>query len=108
MNLQTATGQSIYLGDKRSKPYDPDTQITNQNVIRIIYDYPLGDRLEFEYKSRGGFTKGRIVELIHEAYTNFYRHPAQYGIWGHSIKDLSLDGIYRVNQSNIYHLEISS
>lgn len=108
----------IYFGSKlypdyglringKSKVAQANEKVIKQKIIRIRFDYPFGYSMTREYHSKNGFTRGGLVRRIRQAYKSFYWRPTRYGIWGHGIDDLSLDGLISLG-NNLYMPDISS
>lgn len=94
---------------------DPDEIVTKDNTIRIMFDYPLSNPVALEFKSPTGkgFTRMEFFKSVFDGYTKIYkteekddkdpgnvpgmfnraRSEGRYGIWGHVITDLYLEGI---------------
>lgn len=108
---------------------DQDEIVTKKNLIRIRFEYPLCNPVAFEFKSPtgNGFTRLEFFKAVFDGYTQIYkteekddkdpgmisgmtnRAPSEgrYGIWGHIIEDLYLEGIIDEGQGN-FSLAIGS
>ena len=68
-------------------------QITNRQQINIHFDYPLDNKHIITYNRSTGFTLNDIIICIQDGYESIYKKPTKYGIWGHGLSDLYLEGI---------------
>jgi hypothetical protein len=105
-----------------------DAVVTSADNITIIFDYPLREEVEFEYKNTNGFRYSDFWGAVYLGYTQIYAQEPQpkaserlenaplinrpetegkYGIWGHDIEDLFLDGFVEVSP-NRFRLLIGS
>jgi len=92
--------------------------------IEIVVDYPLRKAFRFQHERKGGFTRAHLVEAICATYRNLYgaeeknqtavpglidapENKPPFGIFGHDIEDLILEGI-RHECGGKYHLEVGS
>ena len=78
----------------------------NESVILII-DYPLHD--PFIKKLNGGklgLTAADLVDEIIKSYQKIYQNLGKYGVWGHDMEDLVIEGINRTG--NKIYLSIGS
>lgn len=99
---------------KRSKSYDLDIKIEQYgdkvpNIkymtekvwrgknIYIEFDYPLSRSVTFIYTRAGGWTLGQVIQKVIDGYQTIYNDDdkpgCDYGIWGHNIGDLVLEGL---------------
>ena len=83
--------------------------VTEENVIRILFEYPLSKSVTKTFQSQAGFTRRDILRCIYEGYSEIYaaepdpglvegtENRAQsngpYGIWGHYINDLVVESV---------------
>ena len=101
--------------------------IIAQDSSEIEFDYPLSRRARFTFTSPGGFTAWDFYRAVYEGYTRIYgaetseagdpghlpgtlnRAPSEgpYGIWGHGMDDLYLEG-YREVEPGRFRLGIGS
>lgn len=104
----------------------PNEIVTTATEITINFNYPLTTPVDFTYKSAKGFTRKKFWECINKGYTKIYkdeekdvgnpgnipgmcnraRSAGPYGIWGHCMGDLVVEGVTK--EKNIYHLHIGS
>jgi len=122
MYFTDSEGNMLSVASKK-KPKNPNKPaiITNESV-QLKFTYPLSGifhvTLEPKYRIAGKGTYGdywsftvtrlQIVNAIREFYKRVYTHPSWYGVWGHGIRDLAIANIRKLNQSNIYEVEIDS
>ena len=71
----------------------PNDLVIKDTEITIEFDYPLGAPVFKTYKSKTGFTRQLLFEKIQSGYLKIYYKPDKYGIWGHGIDDLALEGV---------------
>ncbi len=96
----------------------PDEIVINDPEIKIEFDYPLKTKFTFNFKNDKGFTRKQLVNHIVETYKLIYREEEEtiqnqkiippkergpmlnrnetdgkYGIFGHDIEDLWLEGM---------------
>ena len=115
----------------------PDEIVIKDSEIGIVFSYPLEKPFEFKFKSEGGFTKKGLFHCITEQYKKIYKEEQEsseidvekaqkertgymalcmnrptsngkYGIWGHSIGDLWIEGIEYNSETKKVHLSIGS
>ncbi len=92
---------------------DPDTIVFSQDTITITFDYPLENPAKLTFTNTGGFSRYDFFRCVYEGYRNIYaqeeaadrdpgnipgmlnrtRSHGPYGIWGHGMSDLFLEGI---------------
>lgn len=96
---------------------------TKRKQIAIKFDYPLNNPIELTFKSKNGFTLGDLFCCIYTGYKKIYREEGdapmipgmynrqtsngKYGIWGHVIDDLYLEGATEVKPGK-FELSIGS
>ncbi len=104
-----------------------DLIVATVNDIKIIFDYPLDKSVELEFSKEGGWTTLDFWEAIYNGYKQIYgeedeaagetgyisgmcnraRSDGPYGICGHHIGDLFIEGVEEV-ESNKYRLIMGS
>ena len=105
------------------KLINPDKIITTSKGIAIKFDYPLTNSATFIFTREDGFTRKDFFKAIYEGYDYIYlseKDPGiipgtcnrtysegQFGIWGHVIKDLFIEGVVKINR-NTFELLIGS
>lgn len=99
-----------------------DEKLTEKNEIYIMLDYPLSKEFIFKVDSKDekGFTIGSFCDAVIRLYKQVYKeehdevgdpgHVAgmlnrkesngKYGIWGHDIGDLFLEGIIKRDKTH--------
>jgi hypothetical protein len=92
--------------------------------IDVLIDYPLQKPFRFEFERRGGFSREQLVEAVCKTYRNLYdaerkKQPTvpglvnapenrpPFGIFGHDLEDLILEGISHEGAGK-YRLEVGS
>lgn len=67
--------------------------------LRITIDYPMDKSVTFKVKPRLDCLKEKYVSLglflldVAKKYTEIYKKPKKYGIWGHHIDDLVFESV---------------
>ena len=104
-----------------------DDIITHAKKATVIFRYPLTEEFKFEFKnSQGKITRREFVLFIQSTYRYIYNKEAEnkkskrvmgiynrqssngpYGIWGHHIDDLVIEGVRHIG-NNVYTLIIGS
>jgi hypothetical protein len=89
---------------------DPDQKVTELEKITIHFGYPLTHATDMEFVHPGGFSYRNFLQAVHDGYAKIYaaekdpgrahansmnrgRSEGPYGIWGHDMGDLFLEGI---------------
>lgn len=112
--------------DDPEEVLEKDEIITHAKETTVIFNYPLSGEFRFEFKnSQGVITRRDFALFIQSTYRRIYdeESPGQvenivgmlnrqktdgpYGIWGHHIGDLVIEGV-RHTGNNIYTLIIGS
>ena len=76
---------------------------------KLIIDYPLSCKAEFIIKCDGkGLDLQGLVKKIINSYYEIYENEKKYGIWGHDIVDLYLEGITVDHSKKIIILDMGS
>jgi hypothetical protein len=108
---------------------EKDLIIISSEVVHVHFDYPLSRPVIFDYENENGFSRIDILRCIHEGYSRIYeeeletgkledkqttfrdnrpRSNGKYGIWGHYLKDLWIEGIVYNELTNEVMLDIGS
>ena len=116
-----------------SKQLNPNEIVIPMQVIKVEYNYPLGNPVTFEHTSADprGFTRAELARKISEGYQRIYREEDEavlnagktvenipgmlnrqetegpYGIWGHGIGDLLLTTVIQ-KQGNLFEISVDS
>jgi hypothetical protein len=78
--------EGIWKGDFEKLP-------TNQ-TFDLIINYPLDREYHFVIKTgKKGMGLIDLLRKIGKVYNKIYFDPDKYGVWGHDIHDLQLEGI---------------
>ncbi|KAK9829649.1 hypothetical protein WJX72_007101 [[Myrmecia] bisecta] len=109
---------------------DADEVVIQESSIRVVVDYPLSGEFVFQVVPPDGlqyFTRATLAIAIAMLYQKLYEEEDQtspkvagvipgvynrecsagkYGIWGHGLGDLSLQGVYK--RGSHYELGIDS
>ena len=98
---------------KKYKMVKPDERVIRKENIVITYNYPLELAVDFPHKRKGGWTRKALFAVIQKDYAKIYRDEDKavgptgrlgstlnrdksdgpYGIWGHDIGDLVVEGV---------------
>jgi len=98
---------------KKYKMVKPDERVIRKENIVIVYNYPLDLAVDFPHKRKGGWTRKALFAAIQKDYAKIYRDEDKavgptghvpgmlnrdrsdgpYGIWGHDIGDLVVEGV---------------
>ncbi len=127
-----------YLNDKETfNLADEDDIVIPHQTTTIVLNYPLKKEFKFEFKAdhKDGFTRKHIIGSICQKYQDIYNEEevstkmevlsmedrvkkgglmnrnktdGVYGIWGHDIGDLYLEGISYNHSTNEVTLSIGS
>ena len=106
-----------------------DVITTTAEKVTVIFSYPLKGKFRFDLNKFGGnITIGDFAEFIQSTYLRIYKEEKEgidepvenipgmynrmpsdgpYGIWGHHIGDLVVEGVQRTGD-NLYSLHIGS
>jgi hypothetical protein len=103
---------------------NPSSRFTELKALTIVFKYPLTKEARLEFKSETGFTRSEIIECIRAGYRKIYAEDAgecapdlpcwmaapgsKWGIWGHSIGDLVIEGMDVNTDTGIVELWIGS
>lgn len=71
--IEIARYNSLDWNDSTNNTLDPDEIVINRDNITIRFDYPLSSEFLFRYKSKGGFTRKQLIELIVNQYREIYK-----------------------------------
>ena len=72
---------------------DLNLVVTSEVDIKIRFDYPIKEAVEFDFHHDGGFTVKDVVVAVQEGYKRIYDDAEKYGVWGHEMEDLFLAAI---------------
>jgi hypothetical protein len=78
-------------------------------LIHGLIDYPLEVRVRFEIP--GGpepWSLWDICRAFADQYARIYQEPERYGVWGHDLQDLSIDGLVYYEQEQFIFPLVSS
>jgi hypothetical protein len=68
--------------------------LPRNRTYELIIDYPLSIDAVYQIKTgKAGMSSFRLLKEIGKAYDDVYNNQEKYGVWGHSIDDLALEGI---------------
>lgn len=115
-------------GRVREKISNPDKIVILEDKISINFRYPLSVQVAFEFENKGGFTRMDLFRCIYEGYKKIYdeekaevgdpgtydrlynrrKSEGKYGIWGHYLDDLWVEGILYNPKEKSIDLQIGS
>ena len=108
-------------------PY-PKNLLDSREIIRIEFNYPLSATHTFEFHKKGGFTNMDFVRAVCKKYKEIYAEEdksmsgkeryipgmfnrqtsdGKYGIWGHVLGDLFLEGA-KLKSNGVWTLSMGS
>ncbi len=114
--------------EERNTLKDAHEIVIPEETIYINFSYPLRKKAEFQYTHAGGFSRLDLYRSIYEGYKKIYDEEAaevgdpgtyenlynrressgKYGIWGHYLEDLFVEGILYDPESKKVILQIGS
>lgn len=78
-------------------------------IYELIIDYPLSVKAKFKiHTGKNGLGLIKLLGIIGKKYIHIYENPRQYGIWGHVIDDLQLEGITVNHKKKTIELSMGS
>ena len=100
-----------YVGDScvfvNGELADPNTLVIKDEKISIQFDYPC-DHLVFEYHHKKGFTRRQLYKAIVRGYEKIFGNEEKYGVWGHQLDDLVIDGVKYNPKKKLVTLDVGS
>ena len=110
VNISITSLDAIWKGDTRKLPPN--------KTYELLIDYPLTYPAKFEIKTgKTGMDFLKLLKIIGEKYIEIYDaepdsaycdDDGSYGIWGHSIDDLCLEGLTINHKTKKIRLDIGS
>ena len=108
------------LGTPCDELVNPDTIVIARDEITITFDYPLEREAKLTFTNPGGFSRYEFFRCVYKGYKNIYaqeeavdgdpgmipgmlnraRSDGPYGIWGHVMSDLFLEGVIDKGDGN--------
>lgn len=96
---------------------DGDEIVVEASSITIVFSYPLSREVEFTFENNRPYTRKDFWRVVYEGYKRIYREEddaegstdnlpgmlnrgfseGPYGIWGHHIDDLYLEGVKEIS-----------
>lgn len=68
-------------------------QVTLYEKIHITFNYPIAKEVVFAFEHKGGFTMKDFIASVRKGYRTIFKEAEKYGVWGHDIGDLYVEGI---------------
>ncbi|MEX0598023.1 MAG: hypothetical protein WD512_16160, partial [Candidatus Paceibacterota bacterium] len=114
--IHIASYDDKYLKDE--KILNQSEIVIKDKKIKIEFDYPLNGTFYFDFVSKKGYTRKQLIAAICDTYRKIYQEEydtaennkivdqertgllnrpstnGKYGVWGHDIGDLMIEGIY--------------
>lgn len=107
---------------------EKDAIVIPDQTITIQFSYPLTNPTQMQFTALNGFSRLELLKCIYAGYSSIYkqesntmtkidsnvplhnrgRSDGKYGIWGHELKDLCIEGIVYSNDTHIVSLNIGS
>jgi hypothetical protein len=86
-----------------------DINLPPNQTYYLEVDYPLDTTYKFKINTgKNGMSLVPLMKKIGEIYKGIYQKPDKYGIWGHHITDLALEGIDVNHDKKVIKLFIGS
>lgn len=83
--------------------------VIRNNVITVEFNFPLSKNFYFKYESKEGFTRFDLLRCIYKGYKKINGEGDQdYGIWGHVLEGLFLEGVWYSQNEKVVRLQIGS
>jgi hypothetical protein len=120
----------VYYEDEelRKKMINPQDIVIKDTQIKIKFTYPLSKEAILPYTSKGGFTRLDLFRCIYEGYKRIYdeedlavgdpgtyervmnrkKSEGPYGIWGHYLGELWIEGISYNTSTKMVEMFIGS
>lgn len=74
---------------------DDEVILEPNKIFTLIIDYPLEYPAKFVVKTGpNGMTRREFANVATQSYKKVYKTPIKYGVWGHSIDDLTIHTLY--------------
>lgn len=110
-----------------AKVEQPDAVFDNASTIEVEFEYPLAKPARVIFKAANGFSRQTFFNEVRETYRHIYKQEAlttkiapdmlpglgnrnttdgKYGIWGHVLDDLYLEGAQK--RDGVWHLGMGS
>lgn len=84
-------------------------QLPPNQTFELIIDYPISTWARYKLKTgKSGMGLGKLLGEIGKAYQKVYAAADKYGVWGHSIDDLAIEGINIDFVKKIIRLDVGS
>ncbi len=89
---------------------DKDSIVTKRKKIQIVFDYPLTDPVTFSFTTRckKGWTRKALFCAIRQGYRKIYQNDEKYGVWGHCMEDLVIEGVRQNKRGGKFSLDMGS
>lgn len=78
-------------------------------IFELIVDYPLDNDAKFQIRTgKSGMGLVKLLQEIGKAYSHVYNNEEKYGVYGHDIYDLALEGIRVDMKKQTIKLDVGS
>lgn len=86
--------------------------VSRRKTLVVELDYPLGATFSFPIRRAANtkcFTRRSLVSAVQKLYRKIYWKGNQdkYGVWGHALEDLHLEGI-SISPEGVVRVEVGS
>ena len=99
---------SIHISSwKRNNGIEIFSDSLKNREVSVTLSYPLKTKHTFTFLTKEGSVSELITKIVLE-YKKIYKNHTKYGIWGHCLGDLWIEGIILDTTSNNIELYIGS
>jgi hypothetical protein len=95
-NPKTASISCNYRVDNfiKDDPNADEIHLPANTVFTLRIDYPLDRPASFIFNTgKSGMGERKLITTIASKYVEIYKNEEKYGIWGHSLGDLYIEGV---------------
>ena len=72
---------------------DPEEVVIPAKAFSILVNYPLRNSAIFQFDpTPHAVTRRQLYSMIQYCYALIYSEPIKYGVWGHEVGDLYIEG----------------
>ena len=78
-------------------------------TFELIIDYPVSTWARYKIRTgKKGMGLGKLLGVIGKSYEKVYAAETKYGVWGHYITDLAIEGIQIDFEKKVIRLDVGS
>jgi hypothetical protein len=100
---------NYYLMDVINNPEQPELNLPANQTYELELTYPLSKPYpKFKIHTNKGMKLPKLLKKIGNAYSKVYTTPEKFGVWGHGIEDLCIEGIKIDNKNKKIKLLMGS